>query len=83
MVMQWLIASQPSVVAVDNNMHELISLGVGHLKAVHEEDFNTNINYPVYIDEPLLILSIISILERRQQMQRSTWVNHALFTARN
>ena len=55
-------------------MHELISLGVGHLKAVHEEDFNTDINYPVYIDEPLLILSVISILERRQEAQRRVWL---------
>jgi hypothetical protein len=68
---------------METNMHQLIALSVGHLKAVYEDEFDADTNYPVYIDEPLIVLSLLSIFEKQPQTQIRNWITDAFATARN
>jgi hypothetical protein len=78
-LMRWTIGSQP--IPVDGHMHEFIDLGVGHLKTVHGEEFDPNINHPVYISEPLVILSLSSTFEKQTWTKRSSWMSRCMSTA--
>jgi hypothetical protein len=82
--MQWVIGSQPSyVIQINDHMHETIELGVGHVQLVAPNGFVADRNYPVYIDEPLVILSLMTIFEQYEWTQRLTWLQHSLSSARN
>ena len=82
-VMRWVMGSEPTLVPTEDHMHQLIELGVGYLKAVPANDFDSEINYPVYIDEPLLVLSLLSIFESQQPAHARSWITRAFITARN
>jgi hypothetical protein len=82
-VMRWVMGSEPTVVPVDNHMRQLIELGVGYLKAVGENEFNPEVNYPVYIDEPLLVLSLLSIFDSQEPTHARSWITRAFAAARN
>jgi hypothetical protein len=45
-------------------MHEIISWGMGLLQAVKPTDFNPQLNYPVYIVEPAMILYLSTVFEK-------------------
>jgi hypothetical protein len=78
--MQWKIGSQPS--ALDYSMHEIIALGVGHLESVvPSREFNPDLNYPVYITEPLVILSLSSLFEQRVWTTWHKWMSSSLYNA--
>jgi hypothetical protein len=78
------MGSQPSVVEVHNAMHKLIALGVGRLKHLPPTgQFDPDRNYPVYIDEPLIILALNSILEKEEDKKRWTWIKNEISMSRN
>jgi len=78
-LMRWTIGSQP--IPVDGHMHELIDLGVGHLKTVHSEEFDPDINHPVYISKPLVILSQFNF--RKADMDEEKLVGVPLYEHRS
>jgi hypothetical protein len=81
-VMQWVIGSQPSyIIPIKGHMRQAVELGVGHLKLVASEAFQADENYPVYIDEPLVVLSLMRSFEEHEWTRRLTWLQHLLFSA--
>jgi hypothetical protein len=82
--MRWVIRSEPMHISIEGHMHDMISLGVGHLKAVvRDQTFDPEINYPVYIAEPLTILTLSSLFEKRGLTERKTWMVRSAATARD
>ncbi|KAF8340069.1 hypothetical protein F5887DRAFT_919598 [Amanita rubescens] len=68
--------SELTSISIENNMQEMIALGVGFL-AEMPSTLEDNVNVPVYISEPLVVLSLRSIFETQRwttmkvQMTRS------------
>ena len=50
-------------IPIEHNMYDMIGLGVGHLTAITPQKFDPNTNYPVYNDEPLMVLSLSSLFD--------------------
>jgi hypothetical protein len=78
-LMRWVIGSQPII--VEDHMHDLIDLGVGHLETVHDESFDPNVNYPVYISEPLMIVSLSLLFDKYPWTQRKSWMSNCMSIA--
>jgi hypothetical protein len=74
--MRWVIGSQPIILRQD--MRDLIDLGVGHLKTVHDEQADDQPNYPVYINEPIVIASLSSSFEKHVWTNRKAWISNYL-----
>lgn len=82
--MRWVVKGQAQCIPVEGNMHQAISLGVGHLERVDSDRvLGTNLNYPVYISEPLMILALSSVFESQPLSSRITWISNACCAARN
>jgi hypothetical protein len=62
-LMQRVLGSQPAVSTVDGDMHKTIGLGLGHLNTIVPNLFDPTMNYPVYIDDPLMVLSLSSLVK--------------------
>ncbi|KAF8519086.1 hypothetical protein BU17DRAFT_90258 [Hysterangium stoloniferum] len=83
-LMRWTLASEPTTVAVENHMHDIIGYGVGSLKKITGRwKFKATTNYPVYICEPLVILALSSLFEDHSHTMRKTWMANALRSASN
>src|SRR3984957_12748109 len=83
MVMRWVIGSEPTMIPIEDAVHELIERGVGNLQWPSATKFNANANYPIYIDEPLIILCLSSILQEHSWSQRNTWIANSFSAAPN
>jgi len=46
-------------------MHDTIALGVGHLIMDVLNKFDPNMNYPIYIDELLVVLALSSLFKKQ------------------
>ena len=68
-LIRWRIGSQPNLIPVENEMRTLIALGVGHLDTIGPK-FDPDTNYPVYICEPLIVLSLSLLFEECSQTTR-------------
>jgi hypothetical protein len=79
-LMRWVLGSQPT--AVKGHMHDAIALGVGHLIADVPNEFNPDMNYPVYINEPLVVLALSSLFEQHRST-RKDWIVRSFRTSRN
>jgi hypothetical protein len=79
--MRWVLGSQPT--AVGGHMHDMIALGVGHLIVDILNEFNPNMNYPIYIDEPLVVLVLSSLFEQQPWSTRRNWIVRPFHTSRN
>jgi hypothetical protein len=79
--MRWVLGSQPT--AVTGHMHDTITLGMGHLIADIPNKFNLNMNYPLYIDEPLVVLALSSLFERQPMSTRRDWIIRLFCTSCN
>ena len=83
-LIRWRIGSQPSFILVEKEMRHLIALGVGHLATiVPTNKFGPDTNYPVYICEPLIVLSLSSLFEECSQTTRKTCITNSIRTGRN
>jgi hypothetical protein len=80
-LMRWVLGSPPT--AVEGHMHDMIALGVGHLNADVPNEFNPNMNYPVYIDEPLVVLALSSLFEQQTWSTRRDWIVKSFRTSRS
>jgi len=83
-LIRWRIRSQPSLIPIKKEMHHLIALGVGHLDTiVPTTKFDPDTNYPVYICEPLIVLSLSSLFEEHSWTTRKTWITNSIRTTHN
>ena len=90
-LMQWVIGSEGTPLAIDHNTHQAIILGVGHLKKIapdqnannNHEELNPDINYPVYIDEPLMVLSLSHLFKKSDLHTRNHWIANIISIAPN
>jgi hypothetical protein len=81
--MRWTIGSQATSIPIENQMHAVIAFGIGRLvesRPKEVTDSNDNLNYPVYIDEPLAILYLRSLFGKRSSKE---WITDSLSTVRN
>jgi hypothetical protein len=79
--MRWMVGSHPTFIYVENHVHCLILLGIAHLHSL--PTINPNSNYPIFIDEPLVVLSLSSLFEREIWTKRETWITNSVFTVCN
>ena len=78
-VMLWRIRSQSTFIRIDADMHQTIALGIGHLEKVGpDQTFDEATNYPVYLCEPLVVLSLSSILSKRPDTTAATIAHNNL-----
>jgi hypothetical protein len=78
------MGSQTTSIPIEHNMHAIIGLGVGHLNAiVPQQNFDPNTNFPVYIDEPLVVLSLSSLFEMYSWTTRKKWITNSFRAARD
>jgi len=83
-LIRWRIGSQPSLIPVEKEMRTLIALGVGHLDTIIPDDkFDPDTNNPVYICEPLIVLSLSSLFEEHSQTTRKMWITNSIRTSHN
>jgi hypothetical protein len=65
-------------------MHSVIAAGVGFLNRMESTlQFNPNLTYPVYISEPLVVLTLSSLFEKQTWTTRQTWMVKSLRNAPN
>jgi hypothetical protein len=83
-LMRWTLGSQPTSIPIERDVHDIIASGVGFLdKAGSTREFNPDVNYPVYISEPLVVLSLSSLFEKQSWTTRQTWMVKSFRNARN
>src|ERR1700722_3159178 len=90
-LMRWVIGSEGTPLAIDHDTHQAIILGVGHLKKIvpdqnaddDHEELDPDINYPVYIDEPLMVLSLSHLFEKSDFHTRKDWIANIISIAPN
>ena len=71
-------------IPIEHNMHAIIGLGVSHLNAiVPQQNYDPNTNHPVYIDEPLVILSLSSLFEVYSWTMRKKQITNSFRAARD
>lgn len=81
-LMRWVMGSQLTSIPIEHNMHEMIGLGVGHLTAIPQQ-FDPGTNYPVYIDEPLMVLSLSLLFDSHDWTTRKQWITNSFRAARD
>ena len=75
-LIRWTLGSELTSIPIEHNMQEMIALGVGFLDAI-PTTLKDDVTLPVYISEPLVVLSLRSIFETQRwttmqaQMTRS------------
>lgn len=70
--------------AIDHKMHEAIALGVGSLmNPTNKNVLGPNANYPVYINEPLVVLDLRRQFEIHDETTRRTWIASTFSDALN
>ncbi|KAF8521967.1 hypothetical protein BU17DRAFT_64689 [Hysterangium stoloniferum] len=71
--------SEATTIAIEGRMHEMIAWGVGFLdKMPYNWDFDAKVNYPVYISEPLVVLSLSSSFEGQAWTTKKAWIERSL-----
>ncbi|KAF8521901.1 hypothetical protein BU17DRAFT_87449 [Hysterangium stoloniferum] len=82
---RWTVGSEPTTITIDTHMHDIIAWGVGFLDKMTTNpcEFNPDMNYPVYISEPLIVLALSSLFHRHSNTMRETWMANAVRSARN
>jgi len=83
-LMRWTLGSETTPIPVERNMHDVIASGVGFLdNLASTQPFQPDTNYPVYISEPLVVLSLRSLFEKQGWTTRQAWMAQSFRNARN
>jgi hypothetical protein len=83
-LMRWTLGSVLTSILNERNMHDMITLGVGFLdKMPGLRTFDPDVTYPVYISEPLVVLSLSSLFEKQNFTSRKNWMIRSFRTAVN
>jgi len=83
-LMRWTLGRQPTPIPIERDMHDVIALALGfpdNLASTRE--FDPDLNYPVYISEPLVFLSLGSFFEKKSRTTRQRWIAQSFRNARN
>ena len=75
-VMRWVMGSELTVVPLEEGTQTLLELGMGTLRPPAFK-LDSDIN-PVYIEEPLVVVGIISLFQKRKLTERKTWIGNSL-----
>ncbi|KAF8338350.1 hypothetical protein F5887DRAFT_1137571 [Amanita rubescens] len=82
--MRWTLGSELTSIPIEDKMHEMVALGVGFLdKMSRTRALEDDINLPVYISEPLVVLSLRSLFEKHKWTSRKNWMVRSFRTAVN
>ena len=81
-LMRWTIGSELTTIPIENKMHDMIALGVGFL-AEMPSTLEDGVNVPVYISEPLVVLSLRSIFETQRWMTMKVQMTRSFRNALN
>jgi hypothetical protein len=83
-LMRWTLGSELTSIPIERKMHEMIMYGVGFLgKKTGVRAFNPEVNDPVYISEPLVVLSLSSIFEEVSWTTKKAWMAASLYNVPN
>jgi hypothetical protein len=81
--MRWTLGSELTSIPIERNMHEMIALGVGFLDKMATQKFDPDVNYPVYLSEPLVVLSLSSLFEKQHWTSKKAWMARLFRNALN
>ena len=74
-LMRWTLGSETTAIPIERDMHSTIAAGVGFLDQKEStRQFTPDSRYPVYISEPLVVLSLSSLFEKQSWTTRQTWM---------
>ncbi|KAM6498411.1 hypothetical protein JOM56_006359 [Amanita muscaria] len=82
-LLRWRIGSQPTHLPIEGDVHEIVALGIGHLKTVESDKTLDSGHYSVYLCEPLSVLDLSSAFENYSWTKKEEWIASAFRTARN
>ncbi len=84
-LMRWTLGSElTSIVFINGNIHDIIELGVGFLDEMPgTRAFDLDVTHPVYISEPLVVLSLSSLFEKRDGTTRKAYIVRSFRNALN
>jgi hypothetical protein len=83
-LMRWTLGSQTTSIPIERNMNDIIAAGIGFLDQMESnQPFDPDLNYPVYISEPLVVLSLSSLFEKQSWTTKQTWMVKSLRNAPN
>ena len=78
-LMQWTLGNQATSIPIKHDMHDIIASGIGFLdETTSIWDFEPDVNYPAYISEPLVVLSLRSLFAKQSWTTRQTWMIKSL-----
>ena len=82
--MRWTLGSEPTSISIEDNMQDMIACGVGFLDTVPSTRIlKHNMNLPVYISEPLVVLSLRSLFGEQKLTTMREWIIGSLRSASN
>jgi hypothetical protein len=71
--MRWTVGSELTSISINRNIQDIIQLGVGFLDQIPgTRAFDLEVTNPVYISEPLVVLSLSSLFAKRDWTTRKT-----------
>ncbi|KAM6500713.1 hypothetical protein JOM56_003727 [Amanita muscaria] len=83
-LMRWTLGSEPTSIPIKDKMHEMIALGVGFLDKMPRTRALEHVkNLPVYISEPLVVLSLRSLFEQQRWTTMKEWMIRSFRNALN
>ena len=81
--MRWRIGSQTIPLPIEGDKNELVASGVGHVEELGiAQRMDPEINYPVYLCEPLVVLYLSSVFGRYSS-RKQAWIANTFRTAGN
>ena len=81
-LMRWTLGSELTSICIENNMQEMIALGVGFLTEM-SSTLEDDVNLPVYISEPLVVLSLRSVFESQGWTTMKAQITRSFLNALN
>ena len=83
-LVRWTLGSELTSISIEGKMQELIALGVGFLdKMTSTCTLKHDMNLPVYLSEPLVVLSLRSIFEKQGWTTMKVWIIKSFRNALN
>ena len=81
--MRWRIGSQTISLPIEGDKNELVAFSVGHLEDLGlAQRLDPEINFPVYLCEPLVVLYLSSVFGRYSS-RKQAWIANTFRTAGN
>ena len=81
---RWTVGGEATVIPIEHDTHEIISLGIGFLDDKPDAwELEPDLTYPVYISEPLVVLSLGSLFDDQSFTNRQEGMKRSLRLASN